>query len=486
VAQAAPAQAPKGAVEMMIQYFKDFKVLADNPLEYWAIQIINFLDSTAYFAFLGIGVVFFTTNVGMNDVNAGYVVTAMTVLVTLSLLVSGAVTDSLGIKKSILLAIGLQTISRFGVAAFGLWEGAPARSWIVAFFFILSAPGLAMTITVFQSANRRFSTKRSRSASFSLWYLIMNLGGVVAGYILIDGVRLWWDLNNSWIYGLAAVCGVLSLITATFMLRREELTFDAQEDGEEGELARKEQEEAKKNPEKKLGAVEILKTVAGQDAFWRLMVLMAAVLGVRAVFTYMYLLMPKYWLRVIGEDVAMGMLQAVNPICIVVGIVLTIPIVGRFNVFKMLVFGAIISSFSLVVLMLPWGWFGADMATGYFRMSLLMLVVLSFGEILWSPKLNEYCAAIAPKGMEGTYLGMSMLPWFVAKTTVGLLSGHMLLRWCPEGVGERIASGELSFWESPEAMWFVLFLWAIAGPLAAWLFRGWLTRGADLDPAKQA
>jgi dipeptide/tripeptide permease len=152
----------------------------------------------------------------------------------------------------------------------------------------------------------------------------------------------------------------------------------------------------------------------------------------------------------------------------------------------MLVFGAIISSFSLVVLMLPWGWFGADMATGYFRMSLLMLVVLSFGEILWSPKLNEYCAAIAPKGMEGTYLGMSMLPWFVAKTTVGLLSGHMLLRWCPEGVGERIASGELSFWESPEAMWFVLFLWAIAGPLAAWLFRGWLTRGADLDPAKQA
>ncbi len=485
MAQVAPAQAPKGALDMMLQYFKDFKVLADNPLEYWAIQIINFLDSTAYFAFLGIGIVFFTSNVGMDDVNAGYVVTTMTVLVTLSLLVSGAVTDSLGIKKSILMAIGLQTISRFGVAGFGLWEGAPARSWIVAFFFILSAPGLAMTITVFQSANRRFSTKRSRSASFSLWYLIMNLGGVMAGYVLIDGVRLWWDLNNSWIYGLAAVCGVLSLVTAALMLRREEFTFDAQEEGEEGELQRKQQEEAKKNPEKKLGAVEILKTVAKQDAFWRLMVLMAAVLGVRAVFTYMYLLMPKYWLRVIGEDVAMGMLQAVNPICIVVGIVLTIPIVGRFNVFKMLVFGAIISSFSLVVLMLPWGWFGADMATGYFRMSLLMLVVLSFGEILWSPKLNEYCAAIAPKGMEGTYLGMSMLPWFVAKTAVGLLSGHMLLKWCPEGVGERIASGELSFWESPEAMWFVLFLWAIAGPLAAWLFRGWLTRGADLDPAKQ-
>ena len=483
MAQAATA-APKGALEMMIQYFKDFGVLKDNPREYWAIQIINFLDSTAYFAFLGIGIVFFTTNVGMGDISAGYVVTAMTVSVTLSLLVSGAITDSLGIKKSLLLAIGIQTLSRAGVTVFGLWEGAPFRTILVAAFFILSAPGLAMTITVFQSANRRFSTKRSRSASFSLWYLIMNMGGVVAGYVVIDGVRLTWDLNNSWIFGIGAVCGILSLVTATLLLRREEFTQDAREQDAAGALAQKEEEA--KEPEKKLGALEILKTVIKQDAFWRLMVLMAAVLGVRAVFTYMYLLMPKYWIRVIGEDVAMGALQAVNPICIVVGIVLTIPIVGRFNVFKMLVFGAVISSFSLVVLMLPYGWFGGDMATGYFRMSILMLIVLSVGEILWSPKLSEYCAAIAPKGMEGSYLGMSMLPWFLAKTTVGLMSGHMLLQWCPEGIGERIASGELSFWQTPEAMWFVLFIWAIAGPAAAWGWRGWLTRGADLDPAKKA
>jgi MFS family permease len=530
VAVTTAPQAQKGALDMMIQYFKDFGVLKDNPREYWAIQIINFLDSTAYFAYLGIGVVFFTANIGLGDISAGYVVTAMTVMVTLALLVSGAISDSLGIRKSILLAIGLQTISRIGVTVFGLWEGVPewltvtlplpagdagfwasvfafdfvatdvaGRTWLAALFFILSAPGLAMTITVFQSANRRFSSKRSRSASFSLWYLIMNLGGVAAGIFVIDGVRNWAHADNSWIYGIGAVCGVLSLLTAALLLRREDIDFDEDDEpAEAGALAQKDEE--KKEPAKKKGAFEILSIVARQDAFWRLMVLMAAVLGVRAVFTYMYLLMPKYWLRVIGEDVAMGMLQAVNPICIVVGIVLTIPIVGRFNVFKMLVFGAVISSFSLVVLMLPWSWFVLDpestlfwplsllqggMASGYFRMSILMLIVLSVGEILWSPKLNEYCAAIAPKGMEGTYLGMSMLPWFVAKTTVGLLSGHMLLEWCPEGVGERIAAGELTFWESPEAMWVVLFIWAIAGPAAAWIFRGWLTRGADLDPSKQ-
>jgi len=44
----------------------------------------------------------------------------------------------------------------------------------------------------------------------------------------------------------------------------------------------------------------------------------------------------------------------------------------------------------------------------------------------------------------------------------------------------------MSFWESPEAMWFVLFIWAIAGPVIAWICRGWLTKDADLDPAKKA
>ena len=481
MADTSPAKAQKSALDMMLQYFKDFAVLADNPREYWGIQIINFLDSCAYFAFIGIGVVFFTDTVGLDDINAGYVVTVMTVLVTLTLLVSGAITDSLGIKRSIILAIGLQTISRAGVAAFGLWEGVPGRAWLAAIFFILSAPGLAMTITVFQSANQRFSTKRSRSASFSFWYLVMNLGGVAAGYFVIDGVRLWLELDNSFIFVVGAGCGVLGLITGILMLRNLEQVVG---EGEEEELKKKGE---RPTPDaEKLGALQILRIVMGQGAFHRLLVLMVVVLGVRAVFVYMYLLLPKYWLRVIGPDVQMGMLQAVNPICIVVGIVLTIPIVGRFNVFKMLVFGAVISSLSLLVLVLPFGWFGADMASGYFTMSVVMLIVLSVGEILWSPKLNEYSAAIAPKGMEGSYLGMSMLPWFVAKTIVGLLSGHMLLRWCPEGIGESLAAGGLPFWQRPEAMWLVLFVWAIAGPVCAWIFRGWLTKGADLDPQKKS
>ena len=71
-----------------------------------------------------------------------------------------------------------------------------------------------------------------------------------------------------------------------------------------------------------------------------------------------------------------------------------------------------------------------------------------------------------------------MLPWFLAKTVVSVLSGHMLTRWVPEGIGTAMRNNQVSFWNSPAAMWFWLGLVALAGPFLALFFRGWLTKGA--------
>jgi hypothetical protein len=56
----------------------------------------------------------------------------------------------------------------------------------------------------------------------------------------------------------------------------------------------------------------------------------------------------------------------------------------------------------------------------------------SIGEAIWSPRLYQYTAAIAPKGKEGSYMALSLLPYFVAKLVVGMLSGRMLHRFCPD------------------------------------------------------
>jgi MFS family permease len=455
------------------QYFKNFGVLKDNPLAYWGVQAVNVLDSIAYFSMISVASLFLIQNIGLSEIASGYTITAYGTLVTVTLFGAGFLTDMLGVRRSLIIAMCIQGASRVGVIFCGFSPELPGRELMVIVLLILGAPGNAMTQTAFQTANKMFSTTRSRSASFSIWYLLMNVGAALAGFS-IDLVRKTLELDLTYIFVLGAFTTVCSLLVTMWVVSRIDVPIAEDEDEAGSEIT----DDAGSAP---TGLAFVL-SVVREAAFKRMVVLMAALLGVRAVFLYMYLLLPIYWTRVIedvsGEKTDMGLLQAINPILIVVGIILFIPFSNRFNVFSMLVFGAIISASSLLIMVLPWQFFGDNMAQSYFTMSVLMLVILSVGEVIWSPKLNEYIATIAPSGQEGSYLGMSMIPWFAAKLLVGAMSGHLLARWVPEGIGLKLQSGTVDFWDAPEAMWLILFLWAISGPLIALLFRGWFTSAA--------
>lgn len=463
----APATASAGKTgNPVLEYFRAFKILKDNPVEYWGIQAINFVDSAAYFALLTIVTLFLSDDLGFTDENAGYVVTVFTSAVTILLLVAGLITDWLGIRRSLYLSFGAKTLVSLGIGALPFVGEFPGRTIAVFALFLLLAVPNAMVATVFQAANKRYTTQRSRSAGFNLWYLFMNVGAAVAG-VLVDAVRVWAGLPTYWLVLLSVVASFASLLVGLAFVRREAQVVGP---GEAPEA------EVQAGPRK--GPVAILREMLRESAFWRFVVLISLLIGVRAVYAYMYLLMPKYWVRVIGPDANIGLLNTINPILIVVGLIVFIPVANRFDIFKMLTFGAMISAASLFVLVIPWRLVSTDVATGYYILAIVSMVLLSVGEVFWSPKLNEYTAAIAPKGQEGSYLGMSMMPWFVAKLVVSAMSGHMLTRYSPEGIGERIREGVVPFWESPEAMWLLLGVWAMSGPVIALFFRGWLTKGA--------
>jgi len=456
----------------IVSYIKDFKVLKETKSEYWGIQVINFVDCTIYFALLSVAAVFLSQDLGMDDKNAGYVVTIFTSATTIFLFVSGMVTDWLGIRKSLYWAMGALLLLRMGLALIGLVDTIPYRGIIAGIIFFLMAPFMAMIITIFQAANRRFTNGRSRSAGFNLWYLFMNVGAAAGGF-MIDIIRKWLELPNAYIFVVGVGCGIVSLIATFLMIKDESQMADPDEKLEETKPS------AEVKPRK--GPFQIAREVMIEPVFWRLMALILLLVGVRAVFAYMYLLMPKYWLRVIGPDAAFGTLEAINPIIIVVGLFLFIPFASKYDTYKMLIYGAVISAFSMLVLIMPWRMFSGDIAIAHYSMAVICLVILSIGEIIWSPKLSEYTAAVAPEGQEGTYLGISMIPWFLAKTLVSVFSGHMLIQWAPEGIGERMQAGAVSFWDSPSAMWLVLSIPAILGPIVALTLRGWFTKGVKLD-----
>ncbi len=455
-----------GALESVVRYFRDFSVLKETRREYWGLQIINVLDSTAYFALLNIVVVSLSDDYGFSDTNAGYVFTLFSSGVTICLFFSGVFSDWLGIRGALVACMAGQVVTRAAVvAAAGMAEG-PLRSALVIGGLALMAPWVAMVQTVFQAANKRFTTKRSRGAGFNLWYLFMNIGAAVAGF-LVDAFYLHFGLPRFHIFTFGIATSVVSLLVVPLAIRRTDQLTGPDETAEEpvpGDRSR--------------SPWQIARAVIVEPVFWRFTALISCLLGVRAVFLYLALLYPKFWLRVIGDDAQIGALQALNPVLIIIGLILLIPVLNRFGVYRMLVTGAIITSAAqLLQAVPPFG--GMDLARYTYLSTIVFLVVLTVGELLWSPRLQEYTAAVAPKGQEGTYLGLSMVPYFLAKTFVAALSGHMLLRWCPEDIGPRLRAGTVPFADSPYAMWLVLGLVALAGAVVALVFRGWFTRGAE-------
>ena len=449
---------------LLIDYFKGFSALKETRKEYWGLQIINFLDMTTYFSLYGIVIVFLSEDFGYSDVNAGYIYTAFTLGTTVCLWFSGLFTDWLGIRRTIYWAMLAQLVVRVAVVWAGLQENLPYRGLIVATAIILMAPGMAMVQTMLQAGNRRFTTAKSRGAGFNLWYLFMNVGAACGGF-LIDIVRKSLHLPNAYILAFGVVSCVVCVVVAFLVIRREDQLYGPDEKPDETV------------PEKK-APWQIAWAVATRAVFWRFMVLVILLLGVRAVFLYLHLLCPKYWLRAIGPDAPIGTLQAINPILVIIGLILLIPILHRFTVYGMLTYGAMVSAVSLFVMAIP------SYGQTTYAMTIVFLLVLTVGEIIWSPRLQEYTAAIAPEGQEGTYLGLSLFPWFFAKAAVASLSGHMLGRWVPEFpegepiLRDRLAAGEVPFWDSPSAMWIVLGACALAGPLIALLLKKWFTKGA--------
>ena len=103
---------------------------------------------------------------------------------------------------------------------------------------------------------------------------------------------------------------------------------------------------------------------------------------------------------------------------------------------------------------------------------MVFIVVLSLGEAVWSPRLYEYTATIAPRGRESSYMGLSELPLFLAKPVAGFLSGWMLQTYCPPE-GPRDST----------TMWLAIGGMTIAAPALMVFLRRWLDADAARAPA---
>jgi len=336
---------------------------------------------------------------------------------------------------------------------------------VVFIILIFTAMGEALMVPAIYAALRMYTNKRTSGTAFNFQYLTMNIGAVLS-YVMFDFLRNNFGNESILLVGslFAVICAA-----ATLFLRSNITVTD------EGEVLEKPAKTAaeKENP------LSILIEVIKEPAFWRFMFFLLLLIGVKLVFTHQFMVMPKYYDRVLGPDAPIGLLNAINPAIIVAGLILFIPIVMKFTVFRLIIVGTFVSASSVFFLAIPAKFFlflGWTYEQGFLTLILLQIVVFAFGELIWSPRLSEYTVTIAPRGREGTYMSLAALPFFIAKPLNGWLSGLLLTEYCPEGVLNDVVSGARQWYNGPEMMWLIFGIIAISSPILVVTFRKFIRK----------
>lgn len=488
----------------MKSFIAKFTVMRGSPREIWIIYLTKVLEIIAYGLMSSTLVLWLSSDLGYSDTAAGDTIAIWSTVMTLVTVLVGSLVDSIGIKKSFLAGFLLCFGSRAVMTV-------TSTEWIAIVFGLFPlAVGLAMMVPVMNAALKIYSTVKQRTMAFALFYTLMNVGFAIAGWVF-DFARaelgehgtqtlLGMELSTYRVLFFWATVATLPGLIITWLFMREGV-----EATEEGITI---QTTVPKYKDRSLvtgtalsirdAAVDTAKTFASvwrQPTFYRFLGFLALVTMIRLVFYHMHYTFPKYGIRELGDGAPIGQLWSVlNPVIIVVLVPLVGALSGRFRAYSMIAVGSSLAALPVFFLAMPREWFqgladgwlghliahqwlGVEGPVNPLYVSITIFVVLfSIGEAVWSPRLYEYTAAIAPKGREGSYMALSLLPYFVAKLFVGMLSGRLLEAYCP-AEGPR----------DSEFMWLLIALMSLTCPVGIIVFRKYIrSHEAGRDDEEEA
>lgn len=416
----------------------DLRALSQSPRELWLIYLIKFLESVGYFTMYSMIPIFLSTDFGLSDEAAGGVTGTWATAISLVVFVAGFVADAMGVRRALFWAALSTAVGRMLMAFTPGIEG-------VYLALALGVWGIGCMKPTMNAAVRSYTTPATVAFAFSLYYVVMNIGSFTQGPIITEFRALFKggvDLAGFHFYAAQAIFLVGGLCSCTNVV----LSLLLRENPP-GSAPPPPAETVTKNP------LEIARGVLKEPAFWTFMAFIALLTLVRLIFQHAHLTWPKYTLRSFGDDFPFAWYWSINPaICIFFTPIAT-ALTRNFKPYPVIVIGSVISALSV---------FAMALSTTV-EATLVFVIMLSIGEILWSPRLYEYTATIAPRGRESSYMGLSEVPLFLAKPVAGWLSGYMLARFVPlDGGGD------------PKLMWLIIGLSTLAAPVVMLFTRRWL------------
>jgi dipeptide/tripeptide permease len=456
--------------KVAVNYWTGLKSLATCPREIWIAYTIKILESLCYFSSVLVLMIFLTQDMGLSDVAAGTIFGVFSASMSFFMLFVGFIADSMGIKKALLVGLVIALIGRVLITF-------TTEPWIVYPGLAILSIGFAYMIPLIAAAVKIFSTKGAQKYAFSWYYVVMNVGSLIAG-LSLDWLRqlftepvafslLGMDLvirPIQMIFFVAVLATLVSIVLITFFVRskipseaygEEEAPADETEEQKATKKAKADRAMAARDESRDKSAWQVMREVTSEKVFWIFMAFIFLLVLVKMIFQYNHSLYPLYMER-IGLQYWTGKLYSINPFLIILLVPVMTAVTQNMRPYIVITLGSFIAAGSVFFMGL-----GESIT-----LIVMYQVVLSIGEAVYSPLIYEYTAKVAPPGKEASYMAYSKAPMFFAKVAAGPITGILLANLCSAGSTPATRNTEL--------MWIIVGISTMVSPITLLLAKRWL------------
>ena len=394
---------------------------------FWVANIVELLERLAYYAVFIVITLYLSNVWGFTDIQAGVIAGLFSAMLYLLPVFAGAVSDKIGFRSAIILAFALLTVGYAGLGVLptmlenaglvnyemtttytGLKES--HLQWSIIAPLILVVIGGSFIKSVISGTVARETTPENRARGYSIFYMMVNIGAFTGKTVVDPLRRSMGDQGLVYLNYFSAVMTMVALIAVYFFYKSVKT-------------------EGKGKSFAELGRSLVKVTLNG-----RLILLILIVSGFWMIQSQMYATMPKYVIRLIGEEASPGWYANVNPLVVFVSVNFVTSFMKKRSAISSMMVGMFIIPLSALVMSFG-NQVGESFIMGLHPVAFMMVVGIAMqalAECFISPRYLEYFSLQAPKGEEGLYLGFSHLHSFFSFLFAFGLSGFLLDRYCPD------------------------------------------------------
>ena len=440
---------------------------------FWVANSVELLERLAYYAVFIVITLYLSNVWGFSDIEAGVISGTFSACLYLLPTFAGAIADKIGFRSSIILAFSLLTLGYGGLGLLPtLLESAGLVSygmtttfsglnesmlrWSIVPVLILIVIGGSFIKAVISGTVARETTSETRARGYAVFYMMVNIGSFI-GKTVVDPLRKsMGDQGLVYLNFFSAAMTLVALIAVFFFYQSVKTEGKGKSFREIGR-----------------GLIKVLGNV-------RLVILILIISGFWMIQSQMYATMPKYVIRMIGEEASPGWYANVNPLVVFVMVNFITSFMKKSTALTSMTIGMLIIPLSALVMSFG-NQIGTDYVLGLHPIAFMMIVGIAMqaiAECFISPRFLEYFSLQSPKGEEGLYLGFSHLHSFVSYLFAFGLSGFLLNKYCPDPREFTSPESYAAATEHAHYIWYVFVGIGLISAIALLIY-GYVTRKID-------